>query len=91
MSDSAWDIKPSADLPDKSGATWAVRLEVSTHLGFTQSEWNDARSAAITSLAAFDTYIAGSSQPSDVKTWFASLPSAQRDRVRKGAERIAAF
>jgi len=79
-----WDAIGSSDKDMSSGAVKRI-IGVQTHIDVPPGEWADCRSAAATSLTAFRAWIAASSLPAGVRSWWAARPDAQVEATRQGA------
>ena len=85
MSDSAWDIVNSCDQDDGSGLK-TYKIGVSTEFVISNAQIGGARAAANTDQASFDAWMASTwSGGTSAKNWYAGLPEAQRQRIRRAA------
>lgn len=82
--ESDWDAIGSAD-KDMGTGQIKRRCGVETHFFVPDGEWADCRAAAATSLTAFRAWIAASSLPAGVRSWWAARPDAQVEAARQGA------
>lgn len=64
-------------------------LSASYDLQISPAEWPSCRLAAVQGQAQFDAWVAGSGKPGEVKSFYASLPPAWRDAVRRSALGLA--
>lgn len=64
-------------------------LSASFDLQVSPAEWPACRGAAVQGQTQFDSWVASSGKPAEVKVFYASLPPAWKDAVRRSALGLA--